>query len=127
MADYRVAWGHDAAYIDMDKIVPEPKASFVEPVEVNQGITGASHLQGYYLPLKWDMIEDEDTYIDLLILFNLSTNQEAEITIHAQNLRGYWFKFNATAHLPIPGVDFKRERGFIRDLTMHITDMVEIA
>jgi hypothetical protein len=127
MADYRVAWGHDAAFVDMDKIVPEPKATFVQPVVVTQGISGANHWQGWFLPLTWEMIEDQEQYVDLLVQFNLATNTEAEVTVYAQNYQGYWFKFNGTAHLPIPEEDLRRRDFFIKDVVINITDMEPIA
>lgn len=124
---YMVGIGHDLDVLDMDYVTPEPKGEPIGPIERFYGASGVHHDQGLYLKLHWDFINTPTEYQTLLGLFDLNSNETAEVTVYARNDRFYVRKYNGLAHRPEPNTDVKHNNFFIRDVDIYITDLVEIA
>ncbi len=127
MTIYKVAIGHDVPAVDTDVIVPQPLGDPVAPVQRSFGASGVHHDQGGYVVFRWDFINSPTEYQALLAQFDLNSNETANVTITARNDRFYDRRYNGIAHRPEPNTDVKWNNFFIRDLSIHITDLEEIA
>lgn len=124
---YRVAIGHDIAFVDMDVMLQQPTAAMVAPVERHYSINATIHDEGGFVRYVFEMIESDTLYQQILGQFGLNDNYFSPVTIYARNDRLYWRKYNGIAHRPEPGPDAKWERFFLKDVIVYVTDLVEIA
>jgi hypothetical protein len=115
--------GHDVALASLNPIVPVPSTSPVTPVQRDWGAGGGIHDQGKYVCLRWDFVEDEDEYEDLLTLFNLHTGDYEAVTVYVKNERLQWTRYNGYAQLPLPQADMDIKNFFPRDIEIVVVDL----
>lgn len=120
---YRVAEGWNVPLIDLDRIEPQPRGNPATPVERAYSITGKVHDDGLFMELNWDYIEEEQEYIDLLVLFGLQTNPSNEVTIYGRTKIFGFARYNGIAQQPEGMSEAKRSNFFIRDVTIRITHL----
>lgn len=120
---YRVATGWNVPLIDLDRIEPQPRGNPAAPVERDFAITGKIHDDGLFMELNWDYIEEEQEYIDLLVLFGLHDQASNEVTIYGRTKIHGFARYNGIAQQPEGMSETKRSNFFIRDVTIRITHL----
>lgn len=122
----RVDTGHDVPLVSLDPIIPVPSTSPVTPVKRDWGAGGGIYDQGSYVCLRWEMVESEDEYLDLLTLFNLHTGNFEAVTVYVKDERLQWYRYNGYAQLPLPGADMDWKNFFPRDIEIVIVDLEKL-
>lgn len=122
---YKVsADGWNVPLIDLDVIDPQPRGNPAGASERKFAITGAVHDDGLFMELNWDFIDEEQEYLDLLILFGLHNATSKEVTIYGRSPIFTWVRYNGVAQRPEGMQEVKRSNFFIRDVTIRITHLV---
>lgn len=119
----RVDTGHDVPLVSLDPIMPVPSTSPVTPVQRDWGAGGGIHDQGKYVCLRWDMVESEEEYLDLLTMFNLHIGDYEAVTIYVKSERLVWTRYNGYAQLPLPQADMDWKNFFPRGIEIVVVDL----
>lgn len=124
---YKVATGHDVALLDLDDIDPQPHSSGIQYTESHTAASGAVNVQGPYVELEWDALEDADMYDDVLALFGLDDARYAEVTVYIRDERWEWVRKNGVALLPLIGSEARWERPFPRDIVITVRNLEDVS
>lgn len=127
---YRVGIGHNIALGSLAIIFPQPRGNPAAPTERKFGLTGKIHDEGQFMELYWDHLEYETEYTAMLLQFGLTTTTTTfsrEVTIYGRDSLFTFRRFNGVAQRPEGMQDVRRSNFFIRDVTLRITHLVELA
>lgn len=119
---YEVALGHDAAAIDLDPMVQEPRSQGVMVARRVYTASGGVFEEGLYVELEFDSME-ETVYSDLLTQLGLAASYTSSVTINLPSFTFGAVRYNGTAVRPELGKEVKRQNFFIRGASLIIRDL----
>lgn len=122
----RVEVGHNVALASLVPIIPVPSHSPVTPVQRDWGAGGGVYDQGFYVCLRWEMVESEAEYLSLLTLFNLHASKYEAVTVYVKNSMLQWFRYNGYAQRPMPQTDMDWKNFFPRNIEIIVVDLEQL-
>lgn len=127
MSDYRIGTSHDMALENLTAITPQPRSEGVRPARRTYAASGAVVEENLYIELIWDVVGSPTAYQALLTQFGLDSANTAAVTIYVPGPGYTYARFNGTAVRPEVGRDIVRRNYFLRNLTILVRQLEEIA